>query len=365
MNESELEAWLQSMPGEPHPFPTSPQRLYAPADLYEGFDPGRPGSLAASFDARVSAWLTHGDLPPRKLSTAETIAARLHDTAIDRLVAALVMQHRPSVAMMGSHSIGRDHPAYLQFARIARELRRRAYLVISGGGPGLMEAANFGAFLGPCPDEALAEALEILKQAPVYEDGEAWVAAAAEARAFALRRMPDGDPDAIWTTPAPPAAYSLGLPTWYYSKEWPNLFASHLGKYFFNSLREDGLVSVATAGIIFGMGEAGTVQEVFQNASLNYYREGGKPPTPMVFVGCDYWSTAPSGGPLADRGVEALSKPVLPLIRAMAAEAGAPFTGAVQTYDSVEEVVEAILRAECEAAGPGCIAEARLAAVEP
>ena len=365
MNPSDLEAWLRDMPGEPRPFPTSPQRLYAPADLYEGFDPGRPGSLGDSFDARVAAWLTHGGLAPRKLEVGETIAARLHDTAIDRLVAAFVMGHRPSVAMMGSHSIGRDHPAYLQFALIARALRRRGYLVISGGGPGLMEAANFGAFLTPCEDEVLDEALEILGRAPSYQDGEAWVRAAAEARAFALRRMADGDPDATWTSPAPKAAYSLGLPTWYYSQEWPNLFASHLGKYFFNSLREDGLVSVATAGIVFGMGEAGTVQEIFQNATLNYYRQDGRAPPPMVFVGKDYWSSAPDEAPSSTgRTAGRLSKPVLPLIRAMALESGAPFPGAVQVYDSVEEIVEAIVKAECEAAGPGCIAESRLAAVE-
>ena len=365
MNESDLEAWLRDMPGEPHPFPTSPQRLYSPADLYAGFEPDRPGSLSQSFDARVADWLTHGSLPPRKLSTAETIAARLHDTAIDQLVASLVLQHRPSVAMMGSHSIARGHPAYLQFALIARGLRRRGYLVISGGGPGLMEAANFGAFLAPCDDGVLMEALEILKGAPAYENGEDWVAAAAKARAFVLRRMPAGDPDAAWTSPAPLAAYSLGLPTWYYSKEWPNLFASHLGKYFFNSLREDGLVSVATAGIVFGKGEAGTVQEIFQNASLNYYRQDGRAPTPMVFVGSDYWSAAPGEEPSAEATVDQLPKPVLPLVRAMALEAGAPFPGAVQAYDSVEEIVAAIVRADCEAAGLGCIAESRMAAVEP
>ncbi len=365
MNESDLEAWLRDMPGEPHPFPTSPQRLYGPADLYDGFDPGRPGSLTASFDARVAEWLTHGGLAPRKLSIGETIAARLHDTAVDRLVAAFVMRHRPSVAMMGSHSIPRADPAFRQFAMIARALHRKGYLVIGGGGPGLMEAANFGAFLAPCADGMLDEALEILARSPSYQDSEAWVRSAAEARVFALRRMPGADPDAFWTSPAPKAAWSLGLPTWYYSQEWPNLFASHLGKYFFNSLREDGLVSVATAGIVFGMGEAGTVQEVFQNASLNYYRQDGRVPTPMVFVGSDYWSSAPGEAPSAGKTVDQLPKPVLPLIRAMALESGAPFPGAVQAYDSAEEIVEAIVMAECEAAGPGCIAESRLAAVEP
>ena len=42
-----------------------------------------------------------------------------------------------------------------------------------------------------------------------------------------------------------PESVSLGIPTWYYGNEPPNLFASHAGKYFFNSVREDGLVSIA------------------------------------------------------------------------------------------------------------------------
>ena len=364
MSDDALQAWLREMPGASHPFATSPDHLYSPADLYRGFDPDRPGTMQQGFDARVARWLTHGDIAPRKLSIAETIAARLHDTAIDRLVADFVMNRRPSVGMMGSHSISRDHPAFLQFALIARGLSRQGHLVISGGGPGLMEAANFGAFLAPCPDDVLTQALRILKEAPVFRDAEAWAASAAEARAFALRRMAGGDPDALWTSEAPRAACSLGLPTWYYSAEAPNLFATHIGKYFFNSLREDGLVSVSTAGIVIGMGEAGTVQEIFQSASLNYYRPPGRAATPMVFVGRDYW--APSGdAPSTDGTVDHLAKPAAPLVRAMALQAIAPFSEAVHVCDSVDEVLGAIVSPASTAEPAGCIAEARLAGVQP
>src|SRR5579872_4608378 len=76
---------------------------------------------------------------------------------------------------------------------------------------------------------------------------------------------------------------SLGIPTWYYGSEPPNLFASLAGKYFMNSLREDGLMSIANGGLVFGQGSAGTVQEVFRNASYNYYRGKDVAATPMVF----------------------------------------------------------------------------------
>ena len=357
----DLEAWLRTLPGGPFLFDPAPGRLYAPADLYLGFDPERPHTLKDSFDARIGAWLTAGDCTPRKLTIAETIAARLHDTAVDRLVANLVRGRRPSVAMMGSHSISRGHPAFLEFARIARALARKGYLVISGGGPGLMEAANFGAFLAPCADEVLDEALRMLAATPCHWDGAEWVASAAEVRAFVLQRMPGGDPGATWTSKAPDAATSLGIPTWYYGREPPNLFATHIGKYFFNSLREDGLVSVATAGVIFGMGEAGTVQEVFQSASLNYYPPGGKAATPMIFVGRDYWDPDAGSG-LAGASVDQKLKPVGPLIRAMAAQAETPFEAEVQILDAADEVVAAIVDATAPAGGRGRIAEAKLAA---
>ena len=362
MSDQDLEAWLRQMPGADHPFPTSPERLYSPADLYRGFDPSRAGTLKDSFDARVARWLAPFG-PPRRLGIAETIAARLHDTAIDRLVAAFVLDRMPSVGLMGSHSISRADPAFLQFALIARALHRQGFLVISGGGPGLMEAANFGALVAPCADEVLDEALEMLKQAPVYQDGEDWVRTAALARAFILQRTPGADPDASWISETPENGRSLGLPTWYYGSESPNLFASHVGKYFFNSLREDGLVGVATGGIVFGMGEAGTVQEIFQSASLNYYRPPGKAATPMVFVGKDYWS--PRGDrPSASAAVSRLAKPAAQLVQAMASQSQAPFQDAVSIHDSVEGVVDEIVRANRCADAPGHIAKARLAAAE-
>ena len=362
MSDQDLEAWLRQMPGADHPFPTSPQRLYSPADLYQGFDPERAGTLGASFDARVARWLADGELPARKLSIAETIAARLHDTAIDRLVADFVLKRMPSVGMMGSHAISRADPAFLQFALIARSLQRQGHLVITGGGPGLMEAANFGAFLGPCADDVLDEALEILKRAPVYQGGgEAWARVAAEARAYVLQRMPGAGPGSDWTSEAPEGARSLGLPTWYYNAEPANLFASHVGKYFFNSLREDGLVGVSTAGIVFGMGEAGTVQEIFQSASLNYYRAPDKAPTPMVFVGSDYWSSE-AGAAAAGATISATRKPAAPLVKTMARQAAAPFIGAVFMCDGASEVLDAI--ASSAEGRASCIAETRLSAAQ-
>jgi hypothetical protein len=50
-----------------------------------------------------------------------------------------------SVALFGSARTGRDHPDYAAARALGRALAEAGFAVITGGGPGLMEAANRGA----------------------------------------------------------------------------------------------------------------------------------------------------------------------------------------------------------------------------
>jgi uncharacterized protein (TIGR00730 family) len=58
---------------------------------------------------------------------------------------------RPAVSMFGSARTPPDHPYYAKAETIARLLSDAGFSVISGGGPGLMEAANRGAHAGKAP----------------------------------------------------------------------------------------------------------------------------------------------------------------------------------------------------------------------
>ncbi|MFA4969788.1 MAG: TIGR00730 family Rossman fold protein [Sulfuritalea sp.] len=55
---------------------------------------------------------------------------------------------RPAVSIFGSARIARDSDSYRLTETIARLLSDAGFSVISGGGPGVMEAANKGAFEG-------------------------------------------------------------------------------------------------------------------------------------------------------------------------------------------------------------------------
>jgi uncharacterized protein (TIGR00730 family) len=77
---------------------------------------------------------------------------------------------RPAVSMFGSARIGDGHPYYEVTRDIARRLSDAGFAVISGGGPGLMEAANKGAFAGRSPAIGLNILLPKEQQGNAYQD---------------------------------------------------------------------------------------------------------------------------------------------------------------------------------------------------
>ena len=77
---------------------------------------------------------------------------------------------RPAVSIFGSARTAPDSPYYTLTESIARQLSDAGFSVISGGGPGIMEAANRGAFYGKSPSVGLNIQLPHEQTTNEYQD---------------------------------------------------------------------------------------------------------------------------------------------------------------------------------------------------
>ncbi|HUO43681.1 MAG TPA: TIGR00730 family Rossman fold protein [Burkholderiales bacterium] len=76
----------------------------------------------------------------------------------------------PAVSIFGSARVAPDHPYYARAEKIARLLSDSGFSVISGGGPGVMEAVNKGAYLGKSPSIGLNISLPHEQVANPYQN---------------------------------------------------------------------------------------------------------------------------------------------------------------------------------------------------
>jgi uncharacterized protein (TIGR00730 family) len=77
---------------------------------------------------------------------------------------------KPSVSIFGSARTPVDHPYYKLAEDISRVLSDAGFAVVSGGGPGIMEAANKGAYAGKSPSIGLNIQLPYEQSGNPYQD---------------------------------------------------------------------------------------------------------------------------------------------------------------------------------------------------
>jgi len=90
---------------------------------------------------------------------------------------------RPAVSIFGSARTKPDDPMYALCLDVARRLSDEGFAVISGGGPGIMEAANKGAF------EGRSSSVGLNIELPREQKGNAWQDISLSFRHFFARKV--------------------------------------------------------------------------------------------------------------------------------------------------------------------------------
>jgi SLOG cluster4 family len=129
----------------------------------------------------VYAW-SHSHTEP---SLTAELGTTLHDHAITEALddATTDLDRRAVVGIMGGHAVLRTDQTYRAAAELGASLTVAGRTVLTGGGPGAMEAANLGAYLS-CWPGSLDDALMILVVAPSYRASmDAWAQSAFRVRA--------------------------------------------------------------------------------------------------------------------------------------------------------------------------------------
>ncbi|MCR4965125.1 MAG: hypothetical protein K6A41_05670 [Bacteroidales bacterium] len=292
------------------PYDVTRQKLYSPFELYANYDPDHDETRETCYDSVVyKHYMEHGK---HDCCEEEALARALHDHSIMVALDEFLDKHNPrlNVGIMGGHALLRTDEMYRQIVLLSKELTELGFMMISGGGPGAMEATHLGAWMAGRSTEEVDDALQILSVAPSFKD-ELWINSSFRV----IQKYPQ-------------TKYkSLGIPTWLYGHEPSTAFASHIAKLFQNSIREEGILTIAFGGVVYTPGSAGTMQEIFQDAVQNHYLSFGYS-SPMVFLGKKFWNE---------------EMPVYPFLQSLMAS-GKYKNLILSNYDGSEEVINELVR---------------------
>jgi predicted Rossmann-fold nucleotide-binding protein len=292
-----------------------------------GFDPAKPASMADIPDfSTYRYFVVNGRATPADPYAGMMEA--LHDNSILQAMFRFLDNQPQTAAIMGGHNELRGSVTFRAVVQISKRLTEAGFLMASGGGPGAMEATHLGAILKGRDESAISDAVDLLIQEAelpdstkiVDNDGVVDQGLVAKIHKWALPAFQ------LYEQIQNPGV-SLAVPTWHYGHEPLTPLATHVAKYFLNSIREDVLLALATNGIVYAPGRAGTLQEVFQDAAQNYYHGEGGTFAPMVFFDTKFWRE---------------TLPIELLLEALFVKNGRgdEYKAKVRFFDEVDEVVD-------------------------
>ena len=135
------------------PFDVNRTSLYTADELYAGYDPKNEASFETCYDTKVYRhFIATGK---QAQNVEESLARTLHDHCIHVALDEFFKQHdsRLCLGIMGGHALKRTDPMYKKVVLLSKRLTEQGFIMLSGGGPGAMEATHLGAWLAGCTEQ--------------------------------------------------------------------------------------------------------------------------------------------------------------------------------------------------------------------
>ena len=150
------------------PYDVTRKTLYCAHDLYEGYNPLVDESFNTCFDSKVyHHFVSTGK---QRSDAKEKLARTLHDHGVYTALDDFFKDHdqQQCVGIMGGHAMLRTDNMYRQIVFLCKRLTELGFCLLSGGGPGAMEATHLGAWMAGRTEEEFngraAEGFAALRQ---------------------------------------------------------------------------------------------------------------------------------------------------------------------------------------------------------
>lgn len=180
-----------------------------------------------------------------------------------------------AVGIMGRGSIKRYSKQYKDAAFIGKVIAENNYMVITGGGPGVMEAIHLGVWFAGRKNQELTEALTILSKHWDSND------LCYFEKVKEIKRK----------YPRVKKTFDLSILTYVYGTKLANGFAHNYAVYFNNAIREETIIIAAKDSVILLPGGYGTQIELFMALEYNSDAIETNPSRPIILFNSSFWQT--------------------------------------------------------------------------